>query len=90
MSRPPPATVTLLLRLLVEVRLRAPWRRRRHDAVLEVVFELEKLFDFAFHELADGDAGPAGDDFGDVFAGDFLFEEGGFAEFGLAFFELSF
>lgn len=41
-------------------------------------FHLDELLEFAFHELGDGDASPTGNNAGDVFFRDFLFEEGGF------------
>ena len=44
------------------------------DAGVQPLFHLEQLLDFAFHQPADRDVGPAADDFRDVFLVDFLLE----------------
>jgi hypothetical protein len=36
------------------------------DALMQALFHLEELLDFAFHQPADRNAGPLADDFGDV------------------------
>ena len=48
-----------------------------HDAGLEIIGQAEDLLALAFEELAHGHAGPAGDDFGDLFGRDGLAEETG-------------
>ena len=44
------------------------------DAMAQAVFHGDQLFHFAFEHLGDRDAGPLGDDAGDIFFVDFLFQ----------------
>ena len=44
------------------------------DALVQPLFHLQQLLDFAFHQPADRDAGPLADDLGDVFLVDFFFQ----------------
>ncbi len=48
---------------------------------MQFVLELEKLFHLAFEEFGNGNAGPAGDDFGDVFFVHLFFQEASGAVF---------
>ena len=41
---------------------------------MQALFHLEQLLDLAFHQAADGNAGPLADDFGDVFFVHFFLE----------------
>src|SRR6185503_13125402 len=44
------------------------------DALVQPLFHLDQLLDLPLHQAADGDAGPAADDFGDVFLVDLLLQ----------------
>ena len=44
------------------------------DALVEALFHVNQLLDFAFHQPAHRDVRPLGDDFGDVFLVDFLLQ----------------
>ncbi len=46
-----------------------------HHSAVQALLHLDELLDLAFHQLDDGDAGPAGHDLCDVFLVDFLLEE---------------
>ena len=46
------------------------------DAIFEAIGHLDELLDFAFEHAGDGNAGPLGDDGGDIVLVDLLFEEG--------------
>src|ERR1019366_5660952 len=46
-----------------------------HHAVLEALGHLHQLLDFALHHTGDRDAGPLGDDAGDILLVDLLFEQ---------------
>ena len=50
------------------------------DALLEALGHVDELLDFAFHHAGHGDAGPLGDDAGDIVLADFLLEERGFLD----------
>src|SRR5437879_4875349 len=45
------------------------------DPLAQSLFHLDQLLDFALQQLADGYAGPAADHLGNVFLGDFFFDE---------------
>ena len=45
----------------------------------QAIFHRDQLFDFAFQHFRDGDAGPLGDDAGDVLFVNFFFEHAGLA-----------
>src|ERR1039458_706855 len=47
-----------------------------NDALLEALGHLHELLDLALHHAGDGDAGPFGDNAGDILLVDLLFEEG--------------
>ena len=49
------------------------------DALVQALLHVDELLDLALHEPADRDAGPLGDDLGDVLGGDLLLEEAGVA-----------
>src|SRR4030095_6444275 len=48
--------------------------RPASDTRMQALFHFEELLDFAFHETADGNAGPLADDFSDVLFVDFFFQ----------------
>src|SRR5207253_10688279 len=45
-----------------------------HDALVQVLLEPDELRHLAFHQAGDGNAGPLGDDLGDVLLVDLLLE----------------
>ena len=45
------------------------------DALLQPLLHFDQFFPFAFQHAGDGNAGPGGDDLGDVFLRDFLVEQ---------------
>ena len=74
------------------VRVGSPARERRSalddggdglvladDAPVQALLHVDELLDLALHQAADGDAGPARDDLGDVLGVDLLLEEAGVA-----------
>ena len=42
------------------------------DALVQALLHVDQLLDLALHQAGDGDAGPLGDDLGDVLLGDLL------------------